>query len=231
MTETQWLECNVLEDVSWLYKEKLSDRKLRIFECAYVRQVWSELPDNALRQAIKPCEEFADGLANSEELLSPRKNAYQTYRGIGDIIADHGALAINDLCRATPQYPMGAGSAAGITTVLTEVIYIQDQNWHVARQTADEIHCRLFREVVGNPFREIQIAPRWKTSTVVSPTKATHGNRSLPMGTLDPTQFAVLADALEEVGCDNTDILTHCRELDRDHVRGCWVLDLLLGYE
>ena len=38
----------------------------------------------------------------------------------------------------------------------------------------------------------------------------------------------VLADALEEAGCQDAIILNHCRE-PGGHVRGCWVVDLLLG--
>jgi len=38
----------------------------------------------------------------------------------------------------------------------------------------------------------------------------------------------ILADALEEAGCENADILTHCRERGI-HVRGCWVVDLVLS--
>jgi hypothetical protein len=38
----------------------------------------------------------------------------------------------------------------------------------------------------------------------------------------------ILADALEEAGCDHADILTHCRE-PGEHVLGCWVVDLLTG--
>jgi hypothetical protein len=38
----------------------------------------------------------------------------------------------------------------------------------------------------------------------------------------------ILADALEESGCENTDILLHCRQ-PGEHVRGCWVIDLLTG--
>ena len=41
-------------------------------------------------------------------------------------------------------------------------------------------------------------------------------------------RLPVLADALQDAGCDNADILTHCRS-GGEHVRGCWVLDLLLG--
>jgi hypothetical protein len=39
----------------------------------------------------------------------------------------------------------------------------------------------------------------------------------------------ILADALQDAGCDNTDILNHCRDANAPHVRGCWVVDLLLG--
>jgi hypothetical protein len=48
--------------------------------------------------------------------------------------------------------------------------------------------------------------------------------------TLDPDRLAILADALEDAGCDNTDILSHLRG-QGPHVRGCWVVDLLLGKE
>ena len=47
---------------------------------------------------------------------------------------------------------------------------------------------------------------------------------------LDNARLAILADALEEAGCDDEQILSHCR-LCRDHVRGCWLLDLILGKE
>jgi hypothetical protein len=59
---------------------------------------------------------------------------------------------------------------------------------------------------------------------------ACYQERELPSGHLDVTRLAVLADALEDAGCDNGDILQHCRG-DGPHVRGCWVVDLLLGKE
>lgn len=54
--------------------------------------------------------------------------------------------------------------------------------------------------------------------------------RKMPEGTLDCTRLAILADALEEAGCNNADILSHCRSAG-PHVRGCWALDLVLGKE
>jgi hypothetical protein len=41
----------------------------------------------------------------------------------------------------------------------------------------------------------------------------------------------ILADALQDAGCDSEDILHHCRDNDQLHVRGCWVVDLVLGKE
>jgi hypothetical protein len=65
---------------------------------------------------------------------------------------------------------------------------------------------------------------------LVALAQAAYDQRELPAGTLDPTRLAVLADALEEAGCDQADLLSHLRD-PGPHVRGCWVIDLLLGKE
>jgi len=57
---------------------------------------------------------------------------------------------------------------------------------------------------------------------------AAYEERDLPAGTLDPDRLAVLADALEAADCDNADLLPHLRG-PGPHVRGCWVIDALLG--
>jgi hypothetical protein len=79
----------------------------------------------------------------------------------------------------------------------------------------------LIRCVFGNPFRPAAFDPRWRTSSAVG----------LARSMYEPRDFAampVLADALEEAGCDDADVLTHCRG-DSPHARGCWVVDLVLG--
>jgi len=60
--------------------------------------------------------------------------------------------------------------------------------------------------------------------------EAAYHDRSLPAGTLDRDRLAVLADALEDAGCSHAEMLTHLRGVG-PHVRGCWVVDLLLGKE
>jgi hypothetical protein len=89
----------------------------------------------------------------------------------------------------------------------------------------------LLRDIFGNPFRPITLHPAvltWNDATVVRLAQAAYEERHMPEGTLDNGRLAVLADALEEAGCNDADILSHCRS-GGEHVRGCWVVDLLLG--
>jgi hypothetical protein len=80
----------------------------------------------------------------------------------------------------------------------------------------------LFREVFGNPFRSAPISPAWLTSTVVALARGIYEEKAFD-------RMPILADALQDAGCDNEDILTHCRETSVAHVRGCWVVDRILG--
>ena len=100
MTEAEWLECNDPLAMASFLGDELKDRTVRLFGCACVRRVWEDLPEDALRQAIATCERFADGIATPEELAAAREQADIAYQGIGDIIADHSAVAITALCEA-----------------------------------------------------------------------------------------------------------------------------------
>jgi hypothetical protein len=79
----------------------------------------------------------------------------------------------------------------------------------------------VLRDVVGNPFRTMTMESAWQTTNVLKLASNIYDNRRTDY-------LPVLADALEDAGCDNADILSHCRQ-PGDHVRGCWVVDLVLG--
>jgi len=81
--------------------------------------------------------------------------------------------------------------------------------------------CHQIRDIFGNPFRPVAFDPAWQSETVVALATGIYAERAFE-------RMPILADALEEAGCDNTDILNHCRG-DGPHVRGCWVVDLVLG--
>lgn len=85
----------------------------------------------------------------------------------------------------------------------------------------------ILRDIFGNPFRPVSLAPAWRTPPVLALAQAAYDHRTLPAGALEPDRLTVLADALEETGCTDADILGHLRG-PGPHVRGCFVLDTLL---
>jgi hypothetical protein len=91
--------------------------------------------------------------------------------------------------------------------------------------------CQRLRDLFGPlPFRPVAPSPSWLTPDVLALSHAAYEHRTLPSGTLEPTRLSVLADALEDAGCANADLLGHLRGAG-PHVRGCWAVDLVLGRE
>jgi hypothetical protein len=81
----------------------------------------------------------------------------------------------------------------------------------------------LIRDLFGNPFRPVTIDPAWLTRNVIAIAEGiyeAHAFDGMP----------ILADVLEESGCNDAEILDHCRS-PAEHVRGCWVVDAILGKE
>ncbi len=88
---------------------------------------------------------------------------------------------------------------------------------------------RFLHELVGNPFRSITFLDSWRTEAVVGIARAIDED-----GAFD--RFPILADALLDADCDSEPILRHCRGTEAHgkppvHLRGCWVIDLILGRE
>jgi hypothetical protein len=104
---------------------------------------------------------------------------------------------------------------------------IQTANWAAGAKAnkASEQECQagVIRCIFGNPFRPVTIDPCWSTRTVTALAQAIYTDRAFD-------RLPILADALEDAGCTAADILAHCRG-SGEHVRGCWVVDLLTGRE
>ncbi|MBA4186427.1 MAG: hypothetical protein C0467_00265 [Planctomycetaceae bacterium] len=79
----------------------------------------------------------------------------------------------------------------------------------------------MLRCIIGNPFRPVVLNTDWRSDTVISLARGMYESR-------DFSPMPILADALQDTGCDNDDILGHCRDEKSTHVRGCWVVDLVL---
>jgi hypothetical protein len=225
MTEAEWLKCADPSDMKYFLSEcgPVNDRKMRLFGCGCVRTIWSDFPNDALRHAFQTSERYADGLASQGELNQARDMANTTYEGVGDIVADHSAIVVIALCEPTASFPGGAGSSAGLAAVAAELAVDRGEDWGEAFDRANHLYAHFFRCAFGNPFHPVKVDPRWRTETVVALATGIYAERAFD-------RMPILADALEDAGCDNADILAHCRG-DGPHVRGCWVVDLLLGKE
>ena len=98
-----------------------------------------------------------------------------------------------------------------------------DVDYDLADQRASALLCPLIRDVFGNPFRHVAFDPRWRTADTVGLARGIYEERAFD-------RLPLLADALMDAGCDEDQLLAHCRS-DGPHVRGCWVVDLVLGKE
>lgn len=188
-------------------------RKSQLFACACFRSIWHVL-DEQFRRAVGVVERAADGILN----LTQRGDTGEFTELQQMVLEDREmeAAAILSLISEDTRQLVGNSSYYSLALGVEE-----RSGWGRTAQ------CELIRDVVGNPFRSISIEPFPLPAEVVRVAQAAYDQRSLPCGTLSNPHLRVLADALEEAGCANTDILSHCREAGT-HVRGCWVVDLIL---
>jgi hypothetical protein len=224
VSEQEWLACTDPQKMLELLRGKASGRKLRLFACACCRHIWPLLADPRSRHAVDLAERYADGLATEEERDRAAAEAWEVDVTDNDLAA-RAAIIAADL----PDCEWG--SATGVAANAAFAVG-RRAGGHTARIGEQRVQCHLLRDLFG-PLRcrPVALDPAWLTwqgSTIRNLAQAVYEERSLPSGTLESGRLAVLADALEEAGCHAADIVGHCRQ-PGPHVRGCWVLDLLLG--
>jgi hypothetical protein len=224
VNEKRWLACKDPDKMLKFLKELASDRKLRLFACACFTGVFAQSDSIAARAAIEVSERYADGRATLEELDRVRRVAQDEVASYIDDFGQPGSVyALSfpaSLARAV-SLPPSEDFASRVSSRAIDVAWRRKLR---VRKTL----CVLLREIFGNPFRPITLDPIWLTPTVASLAQTAYEVRPDPSGHLDPTRLAVLADALEDAGCTEAAILDHLRG-PGPHVRGCFVLDLLLG--
>jgi len=147
-----------------------------------------------------------------------------------------GEIAPDDLGGLDPgaDYLMGAAAnrcrcVAGLATdgdlvrahdSLAEVVEILiDQDWDNTRRL--KRMAEVCRDVFGNPFRPVSFSQEWRTETAAGLARQMYRSRKF-------SALPILADALQDAGCEDEHLLSHCRG-PAPHVRGCWVVDLVLG--
>lgn len=222
MTEAEWLAEDVQPwDMPYDVAGRTSERKLRLAGCAICRQVWNLLIDSRSCRAVGVAERYADGRATEAELAIARLESEAASAWVsenGSIPNDHAAVAVKYLTVADGQKNEGEDG-------LDEALYAAAQaDWGPKSPFAGVTKglAVLLRCVFGNPFRPVTFSPEWRTSTAVALARQIYESR-------DFSAMPILADALQDAGCDSDDVLNHCRDESLTHVRGCWVVDLVLG--
>jgi hypothetical protein len=216
MTESEWLICKDPRKMLEFLGSWASTRKLRLFACACCRLVWFEFTSSLSRRAVEVAERFADGQADRREVLEAKTKAWK-------IAMDHERARqasgrrpeLTEHLAFLPTYPYEE-TAANIAGRLARNIRAIDD----VRDAALD----LLRDIFGNPFRQVAVDPEWLTRN--GGAVANLAQSIYEVGRFE--ELGVLADALEDAGCQEETLLDHCRG-DGPHVRGCWVLDLILG--
>ena len=224
MTEAEWSACvspeRLLDFLTIILSGRASGRRVHLFACGCVRRVWHLLVDERGQQAVVTAERFAEGEGTEEELEAACGAALEASGKAPSPAMEAAALAA--LYLATTRSRKAAWDASEEAAV-AEGRASGDGAYSAARAA----QCDLLRDIFGNPFGPPPAIDAawltWHGGLVVSMARRMYDTR-------DFTDMAVLADALEEAGCTNPDLLAHCRK-GGTHVRGCWVVDLLLGKE
>jgi hypothetical protein len=219
MTEEKWLAA--VEPYALIYHPKCrNDRKRRLFSCACARRLLHHLTDTRFADVVAGCEAFADGACDWKSVLAHRKTLRTAAKDLPAETLEHQHHAVSAVAALTAKefmsFKMASESASHAVGALMRPRFMEG----CAAERLEQ--ARLARDIFGNPFRPVAFADEWRTSTAVAVAQQMYDSR-------DFGAMPILADALQDAGCEDDAILSHCRGAKQAHVRGCWVVDLVLG--
>jgi hypothetical protein len=226
VTEAEWLAATNPEPMLALLRDKMSERKARLFGCACCRSIWSSLTDDRSRQAVEVAERFTDGLATDEELDVAHWAAFAVSRNAPSSFFEPDPspfLRVQAACQLTGHLGAARPEGEDIFTGMSSIVFL------TAFKNPDAFAHRaaLLRCIAGSPFRlEPDDNPDWLTwnvGTVRDLATEIYEGRAFD-------RLPLLADALEDAGCADAAMLGHLR-VPGPHCRGCWVVDRLSGRE
>jgi hypothetical protein len=221
--EDKWPTDYHVEEMLQYLGDSASQRKLRYFMVACARRVLPKSADNEMLIALEVAEKFADQSVSKRELSRVRQalKVRHTTR-----FAKHGPL-YTDHIRSVPAWhatreQIVRGAAEGSGCCAWSSTRKSDQYGISMSYPRDELmaQANLVRDIFGNPFRPVTFDPRWRSSNVVGLAQAIYDDKAFE-------RMPILADALMDAGCEDDEIIGHCRG-PGPHVRGGWVVDLVL---
>jgi hypothetical protein len=248
MTEEEWLTCTSPKPMLNFLRDKASDRKLRLFAVGCCRRIDRLITDPRSREALAFAERHLEtgvvrrkGRAGVDKAgRTAHKEAYSKMFTFSTAEGQAKALVVSNALDAAVQtlntdpysaaiyassfacYALAweAQAASGIASFPD----LRDSRAFKHPEQAQQAF--LLRDLFGNPFQPAVVDPAllaWNHGMVAKIAQSIYDQRAFD-------NLPVLADALEEAGCDNADLLAHCRG-PGPHIRGCWAVDLLAGKE
>jgi hypothetical protein len=232
MTEAEWLACTggddwrtFTHDMQACLQGKGSIRKLRLFAFACCHHIDRSRIDPRSLNALEVAERALEGWATDEELRAAIRISHRVLDEHLRLLAELGELSKE---QAEPQTAANVINwAISNLSSPSETSLCVCHAAKYAQQLGDEETVRRWQagvlcDILGEQEPLPILTPSWLTSDVLA----------LATGIYDSRDFCampILADALQDAGCDCDDILNHFRDPNATHVRGCWALDLILG--
>jgi hypothetical protein len=197
------------------------------------------LSPDFLLAALEEVEHCAEGLVTAKQITSTSDDAkkladvkgfyYSCYDASWGAI-DHDLMASCEAAQAVHEASSPYLDVEQVAASAARAVYRaaggEDNELFDPAESAAQ--CQLIRDLVHHPTRQMRIEASWRTPTVLGLARVSYDERLLPSRNLDPQRLAVLADALEETGCTDAEVLDHLRGAG-PHLRGCWVIDLILN--
>jgi hypothetical protein len=214
VTEAQWRRCADPVPMFPVLSGLTTGRKLRLFAAACCRRIAHVLPDERILRALDAAERLADGTIDPSEWADAEARAKEVRRGIHPLLDAQqwnavvaSVIAVSHASCPDHELQLAANTSAAARRAV---------------QAEPATHAHLVREVFGDPVRPVKFSSAWRTSTVVALAAQMYERREF-------SAMPILADALQDAGCESVKILNHCRDTNQVHVLGCWVVDLVLG--
>jgi hypothetical protein len=251
MTGAEWLACTDPKPMLEFLTGRASDRKFQLFSAACVRRLYGLFPNAVIRQAVEFAERDSDGFAGVQEMLSVRAGIAAWQGSVSTLRAAHETtpgecsavraasllvspsplrrvrLAVDAARRAAAAVSGSANDRdAQQRAPAGEEVRVARALWHATQAawaSERDAQAGLLREIIGNPFYPLPHDRAWQGEELMYLARQIYEQEAFEW-------MGELADALEDAGCKDADILGHCRSLGL-HVRGCWVIDRLLGKE
>jgi hypothetical protein len=238
-TEIEWVGCTTPSRMLDALRDRTSDRKLRLFACSCCRRIAHLLSDSRLSDALEATEQFLEGTLSRDALDRAHSRAraarddFRSADNSDDAVAKRAAAtAVMMMSTPKPQFHFQdearqtflmacKATSFQVSAAIQESRTASAYEDHNTLQDELCVHCDLLRDIIGNPFSQSHLRTTWLSERVVDLAGLIYSESAFD-------QMRQLGDALEESGCDDTSILRHCRE-PSVHVRGCWVIDEILG--